>query len=240
MGPSRSLGTIVRATILAGLLAGGVLGLFQTIVTSPVIDQAIAFEVTASGLDIDPVPLAPRQQRKPVLVIGALLYGLFVGTMLGGFYYLSQETLPARRVFARAALLALAAYWLVGLFPFLKYPDNPPGVGHSMAIELRQALYLGFMLLSVAGGLVAANVARYIEQPGLVVFGYLVFAAAAYLLMPPNPDPIDIPMSIVTTYRALSLAGLTIFWTVLGLSFGILAELLEPDHPAHDFRPRPA
>jgi hypothetical protein len=231
MSPSRSLGTVVRAMILAGLLAGGVLGIFHTILTAPVVDQAIAFEVTASGLDSQPMPLAPRQQQKISLALGALLYGLFVGVMFGSFYYLSQDALPAGRVFARAALLALMAYWVVGLFPFLKYPDNPPGVGHSLTIEFRQALHGGFVLLSLAGGLVTANAARYVEHRRLVALGYAVFALAAYLLMPANPDPIDIPMSIVSTYRALSLAGLTIFWTVLGLSF---------DHPSHGFQPRAA
>ena len=223
--------------VLAGLLAGGVLGLFHAILTTPVIDQAIAFEVTASGLDIDPAPLVPRQQHKLSLLVSALLYGLFVGTIFGGVYYLSQEALPARRVLARVALLALVAYWLVGLFPFLKYPSNPPGVGHSIMAEYHQALYLGFMLLSVAGGLVTANAARYVEQSKLVALGYAIFAVAVYVLMPPNQDPIEIPMTIVTTYRALSLAGLTIFWMVLGLSFGLLAELLEPEPPPHGFQP---
>ena len=44
-------------------------------------------------------------------------------------------------------------------------------------------------------------------------------------------------MSIVTTFRALSLVGLTIFWALLGLSFGLLTELLQPDHPRPGFQP---
>ena len=55
--------------------------------------------------------------------------------------------------------------------------------------------------------------------------------------MPANQDPIEVPMTIVTAFRALSLVGLTIFWALLGLSFGLLTELLQPDHPGRAFEP---
>jgi predicted cobalt transporter CbtA len=237
---ARSLGTILRAMLLSGLLAGGGLALFHGILTEPIIDQAIAFEATSTGMDIDPLPLVSRQQQKVGLVVGSLLYGIFVATIFGGVFYLSQETLPKRRVFTNVLLLAAAGYWLIALFPFLKYPANPPGVGHSATIEYRQALYVGFMMLSLAGGLLAANAARYIGHPGVVAVGYVAFAIGIYLLMPRNPDPIEVPMTIVTAFRVLSLVGLTMFWAVLGLSFGLLAEVLQPDHPRPDFQPRAA
>ncbi len=96
------------------------------------------------------------------------------------------------------------------------------------------------MLLSIAGGLVAANAAHFMEPRQLVVAGYLASAALLYLLMPANPDPVEIPMTIVTTFRIFSLAGLTIFWLILGLSFGLLVEILEPDRPTHGLQPRAA
>ena len=237
---ARSLGTVLRAMLLSGLLAGGGLALFHGILTEPIVDQAIAFEATSTGMDIDALPLVSRQQQKVGLVVGSILYGVFIATIFGGVFYLSQETLPRRRVFTNAVMLAAAGYWLVALFPFLKYPANPPGVGLASTIEYRQALYLGFMLLSVAGGLLAANAARYIGHPRVVVVGYAAFAVAIYALMPASSDPIEVPMTIVTAFRLLSLVGLTMFWAVLGLSFGLLLELLQPDHPRPGFQPRAA
>lgn len=233
----RTLGTVLRAMVLSGLLAGGGLALFHSILTEPVIDQAIAFEAVSTGMDIDPLPLVSRQQQKVGLVIGSIFYGIFLATIFGSVFYLSQESLPPRRAFAKAALLAAGAYWLIGLLPFLKYPDNLPGVGQTSTIEYRQALALGFMLLSVAGGLLATNAARYLGHPRLVAAGYVAFAVGMYVLMPANPDPIEVPMTIVTAFRALSLVGLTIFWLLLGLSFGLLTELLQPDHPRPGFQP---
>lgn len=233
----RTLGTVLRAMILSGLLAGGVLALFHSILTEPVLDQAIAFEAVSTGMDIDPVPLVSRQQQKVDLIIGSIINGLGLAAIFGGVFYLSQESLPPRRAFAKVALLAAGAYWLIALFPFLKYPANPPGVGPTSTIEYRQALWLGFTLLSVAGGLLATNAARYLGHPRLVAAGYVAFAIGMYVLMPPNRDPIEVPMTIVTTFRVLWLAGLTIFWLLLGLSFGFLVELLQPEHRRPGFQP---
>jgi predicted cobalt transporter CbtA len=231
IGRPRSVSTVLQAMLLAGLLAGAGLAAFQAIATEQIVDHALAFEVTASGLDVDPAPLVWRQRQKLELMAFALLYGLAVGVIFGGAYYLSQDGLPTPRHFTNALFLALAAYWAVGLFPFLKYPSNPPGVGLPSTIEYRQALYLSFTLLSLAGGLVAANVARYVDERRPVAIGYALYAALLYILMPGNPDPIHIPMWIVTSFRLLSLAGLTLFWLTLGLAFGLLLERLEPDRP---------
>ncbi len=225
--------------VVAGLLAGAVLALFHTVLTEPVIDQAIALE-EASETHGEAAPVVTRPMQKAGLVVGSLLYGLFVGVIFGGVFYLIQTALPPRRVFHKAVVLAVVAYWLIGLFPFLKYPANPPGVGQPETIEYRQALFLGFLLLSMVGGLVAANAARYIEQRWLIAAGYAAFAVGLYLAMPPNPDPIEMPISLVATFRAFSAAGLTLFWLVLGLSFGLLVERLEPDHRARGFQPRAA
>lgn len=37
------------------------------------------------------------------------------------------------------------------------------------------------------------------------------YAAAIYLVMPSNPDPIPLPMDLVWSFRAFSLAGLVLF-----------------------------
>jgi hypothetical protein len=40
--------------------------------------------------------------------------------------------------------------------------------------------------------------------------------------MPPNPDPVQLSEAIVRPFRALSLAGLVIFWGVLGTALAVL------------------
>jgi hypothetical protein len=50
-----------------------------------------------------------------------------------------------------------------------------------------------------------------------------VYAVALYLAMPANPDPVRMPADLVWTFRAISLAGLVVFWLALGTSFQWLA-----------------
>ena len=40
--------------------------------------------------------------------------------------------------------------------------------------------------------------------------------------MPPNPDPVQLSEAIVRPFRALSLAGLVIFWAALGAALAVL------------------
>jgi Probable cobalt transporter subunit (CbtA) len=51
---------------------------------------------------------------------------------------------------------------------------------------------------------------------------YGVWALGLYALMPPNPDPVHLSEAIVRPFRALSLAGLVIFWAALGLGLALL------------------
>jgi predicted cobalt transporter CbtA len=236
----RSLGTILKAVILAGLLAGLTLAIFHSLLTEPIIDRAIAIEEARETHQDEAPPLVTRRMQKGGLVAGWVLYGLFVSLIFGGVLYLVQSALPTRRVRTRAVLLALAAFWLVGLLPFLKYPANPPGVGQPETIEYRQALYLAFLLLSMLGGVATAVAARRGVPRFVAAAGYTVFVLALYLLMPPNPDPIEIPFELVLRFRALSLAGLSLFWLVLGLASGLLAEHLQPAGDSRDLQPRPA
>lgn len=227
MHASHSLGTVLKAVVVAGLLAGTALGLFHTLVTEPIIDQAIALEEARTAHHEDEAPVVSRSTQKAGLVVGSVLYGLFVGLIYGSVYYLAQNTLPGRGVVGRAVLLALAAYWVVALLPFLKYPANPPGVGQAETITYRQTLYVAFLMLSIGSGLLAALAARRLPR-WAVGTGYALAVLALFLLLPANPDPVEMPEALVTAFRARSLLGLTLFWLTLGLSFGWLCAWLQP------------
>src|SRR5438034_8830319 len=123
----------------AGLLAGAILAFVNTLLIEPLVGQAVALE-EASATQGEATPVITRPIHKLVLVAGSLLHGLFVGVIFGGVFYLVQTGLPPRRAFNKALLLGLSAYWLVGLLPFLKYPDTPPGIGLPETNEYRQAI----------------------------------------------------------------------------------------------------
>jgi len=133
----------------------------------------------------------------------------------------------------RAAFVAGLVGWSVALFPFLKYPANPPGVGDAATIGTRQALYVSVVALSVVGLALALAFRRLgasITTPSwaarlsgpLALVLYIAYILAVYVLMPANPDPVALPAGLVWAFRGLSLAGLALFWAVVAIAFACL------------------
>jgi predicted cobalt transporter CbtA len=217
-------GAVLKAAVIAGLVAGLTVAAFHLFATEPVIDHAIALEAQlreAKGAHEE--PLVSRAAQRGGLVLGFLLYGLTWSLLFGAMYHLARRRLPALGSLKQGLLLAVIGYWSVGLFPFLKYPANPPGVGDPDTIAYRQVLYLSMLALSVGGTTLALTLARP-DQGGwpLVPAFMAIFGLAVYLLMPTNPDVSAIPAEVVADFRERSLVGLTLFWAVLGLTFGVL------------------
>ena len=113
----------------------------------------------------DPVILVVDVDRQKIgLVVGLLIYGLTWGLLVGIGLYLTHGWVPSRWTLGRRGLLVAGlAGWSVALFPFLKYPANPPGVGEPETIGYRQTLYLGFIVLAVIGVMLAASLRRQLR-----------------------------------------------------------------------------
>lgn len=228
----RSLLSVLKAAVLAGLVAGLVAAGFHSLLTEPVIDRAIKIEEQSSRAQGAPVeePVVSRRTQRVGLVFGFLLYGAAWGLLSGILSHLVRSRLPALSDAKRGVTLAVLAGWSVAIFPFLKYPANPPGVGDPATIGYRQGLYLGFIGLSVIGAILAFWLQRSLG-PGrrsawpLALALYVVYLAVVYLAMPRNPDQVGMPSQVVWNFRALSLAGLVLFWGVLGAAFGWLARV---------------
>jgi predicted cobalt transporter CbtA len=235
------LGTILKAALIAGLAAGLTAALFHSIATEPVIDRAIELEEQRHAGEVaQEEPIVSREVQKGGLVVGFLVYGVTWALLMAVVFHLAQRWLPGGGSFRQRLLFALAAYWAVGLLPFLKYPANPPGVGDPETIGYRQALYLAFLGLSVLGTALAIALGRRLGQARAagrggwwmapLILG--VFSALLFVVMPANPDAIELPADLVASFRALSLVGLTLFWGVLGFLFANLLKTPATPRPA--------
>jgi predicted cobalt transporter CbtA len=232
------LGAVMRAALLAGLAAGLAAAVFHFVLTEPIIERAITLETLrhqAEGTLEE--PMVSRGAQQVGLFVGFLLFGLTWSLLLGAAYHITQRWLPAWSMLKRGLLLAALGYWTMALFPALKYPANPPGVGDPDTIGYRQALYLALLALSVVGT-VLAGVAAYRHPRGwrLGLAVLAVFDAVVFVAMPANPDVVSMPADIVTPFRVLSVLGLTVFWAVMGLAFGLL--LASRDAARARFRPQ--
>ena len=246
----KSFGSIVKAAVIAGLIAAVLVAVFHFLVTEPVIDRAIEIEKQSAdaGENESYIPIVTRDVQRAGLFLGFLVYGLIWAVLFSVTYQFVHRRLPVTRAPGGDFFLALLAGWSVALLPLLKYPANPPGVGDPGTIEYRQVLYLSFIGLSVANTVLAFVLHRYLSSAQsssgsyrkwlAVLAAYASVAALLYFAMPPNPDPVTMPGDLVSTFRILSAVGLAVFWAAFAAIFARLmgkksprASRLVPAHP---------
>ena len=223
MVETRSLGEILKAAVLAGLLAGLAAAGFHWIFTEPLIDRAVAMEEHAheSSGAFHTEPVVGRPVQKLGLFIGFLFYGGAWGILFGLLAYAIRPWFAdmGRQGFFLSVLLG----WAVAIFPLLKYPANPPGVGAAETIGYRQELFLVFIALSLIGTFAALGVERSFRRSSrarvVVLVIYLIYLVVIFLAMPFNPEEVRLPAGLVRKFRILSLLGQLLFWTTMGGAF---------------------
>ena len=222
---SRSLGSIILGAVIVGLIAGLLVAVFHFVLTEPIIEHSIEIEKSlhqvqeATGETL----LVDRDTQRAGLFLGFVMYGLTWGLLFSVLYHLAQNPLRDMSTSRRSSILALLTGWSVALFPFLKFPANPPGVGDPETIQYRQTLYLAFVALSVVITCLAFVIQRYLSRPNatgrsawskwpIVLGTYALPAILLFAAFPPNPDVVLMPASLVWAFRVLSFAGLALFW----------------------------
>ena len=154
--PAGGEGVVARTLLIRGMLAGLAAGLlafvFAWIVGEPAVSSAISFETQRAAAEgaAPYVPIVSRDVQSTLgLLTAVVVYGVALGgifsLVFAGIYGRLRRTTPTRT----AIELAAAAFVVVYLVPFLKYPANPPAVGQPDTIQLRTTLYLVMMAVSV-------------------------------------------------------------------------------------------
>ncbi len=229
------VGDTFRAAIVAGLVAGVIVSLFHLLFTERLIDLAIAYEeALGQGSPHETmVESVPRDIQKGVgLVSGFLAYGLFLSFIYAVAFMLSQRLLPTSGAKSKAIVLAVMAYWHLALFPFLKYPANPPAVGDPDTIAQRQGLFMAAMAVAFVGTVLAYSLNSFLQRnfrmtsrttAALTLGFYAAYSIIAFFLLPSDEPTLSIPFELVLNFRMLSILGLTMFWAILGITFSLLA-----------------
>lgn len=220
---TKSLAVVLKAAVLAGLLGGFAAAGFHWTFTEPLIDRAVEMEQHSHGSPADsPVePLVSRPVQKLGLFVGFLLYGGAWGLLFGLLVHAIRPWFAEIGYGKQGVFLAVLLGWAVAIFPLLKYPANPPGVGELESIGYRQLLFLGLIALSLIGTIVALAFERRLRRTGRlaragVMITYAVGFAMLFLAFPPNPDPVRLPLELVGEFRFLSLLGQLVLWTAMG------------------------
>src|SRR6201995_766375 len=172
---------IIGRGALAGVIAGVLGFVFARIFAEPIINQAISYE---SGRD-HWLDLLNKAAGRPVAADGPEIFSrtiqstIGVGTgiiafsaAMGALIAVAYLVMHGRfSVRPRNLVWLIAGFGFLGVYllPFVKYPANPPAVGHMFTIGTRSELYLSL----VACSLVLLGIAVYAARKLTPRFGVL-------------------------------------------------------------------
>ncbi len=230
---------MTRNLLVCGLIAGICAGLFAfgvgRVIGEPAVDRAIAFEERSAPPSDEPAeaPIVTRTVQSTIgLLTAAIAFGLAIGGLFAlafGFVYgRAGQADPART----AAWLAAAAFVVVFLVPFLKYPANPPAVGNPNTIDHRTGLYWAMLAVSLGGAVGALRFRHYLgsrmsgRSASLSAIGsYIVVVLFAGLTLPGVHEvPGDFPAVTLWAFRQATVGIQLTMWATIGIVFGSLAQ----------------
>lgn len=221
--------TLVGITLCSGVIAGIILAFLNLGIVEPTIDKAIALEVqkqVSSGENVNMSELIDyRYWQKAGAFAGGAIYGAGLAALFGVIFVFARNKLPGKNNKQKAIFLAGIMWFVLFLMVALKYPANPPAVGDPETIYYRETLYIGYIMIS---GLAALGMAviwiktRINSKKIIIPLMYAAIMVTAYVVMPPNPDKIEISMDLIQTFRVLTAITIGVFWGILGIIFGSL------------------
>jgi predicted cobalt transporter CbtA len=230
----------IAITLLAGAIAGTILGAINQVAVEPYIDYAVELEMqntNQSSQIINPAEFTSYRlwQRGGEMLAGTIL-GLSIGSLFGIVFAYTHNSVPGSNNKKKALIVAGIMWFVLFLIPALKYPANPPAVGDPETIYYRQSLYVAFLVISGFSALGLAFLYRKMGALNIKKFiipvAYAAIISGAYLAMPANPDPINAPMDLIMGFRITSAITISMFWGLLGVIFGTFWDKLNPGETA--------
>src|ERR671929_1981653 len=230
--------TFITITLFSGAIAGAILGLINQGMVEPFIDKAIGIETQRqvnAGKIIDFAQQSQyRTWQKEGEIVAAIIMGVSLASLFGVVFAYTQSSLPGSDNEKKAVILAGLMFVVLFLVPALKYPANPPAVGNPATIYYRESLFIGFIAVSGFSTLGLALLYRKLgkNQSKMrrisIPLIYVAIIVGAYVIFPPNPDKITIPMDLIVSFRIASIFTIGVFWGLVGIIFGAFWDKFKP------------
>ena len=195
---------LIARGLLSGALAGLVAYVFARIFAEPQIQKAIDYESArdaaqaaldkAAGLhpEVEHAEVFTRTVQADVgLGVGLILFGAAMGLLVAVVYALCLGRTGGLRPRPLALLVAGAGFVALYLVPFVKYPANPPSIGHAETIRERTSLYLVMIAAGVVFLVGAVLLGRWLAArlgnwtATLIAAGAFVVAVGVVMLLLP-------------------------------------------------------
>lgn len=221
--------------LAAGVCAGSLAAGFAELAGEPAVNQAIAFEhaqAAAAGAPPEAAVVSRGVQRSIGLLAGSVVYGL----ALGGLFALAFAAVygrVGRASPARTALwLAAAAFLVVFVVPFAKYPASPPAATNPDTIGQRTALYGVMIAVSLFAAVTAVRLRGRLSKRRsaatatlLAAASYVLVVVAAGLALPGADEvPATFPAVTLWRFREAAVGTQLVMWSTIGLVFAAGAQ----------------
>jgi Probable cobalt transporter subunit (CbtA) len=185
---------VIGRGALAGLIAGVLGFVFARIWAEPVIDKAIDYESgrddildamnTAAGRHMGPMgpEIFSRTMQSTVgVATGIIAFSVAMGALVAVAYLVLHGRFAVR---PRTLAWLICGFGFLGVYllPFVKYPANPPAIGHPFTIFTRGQLYLTMVAASLILLGLAVFVARRLS-PRFGSFRAVLVAALGFFVL---------------------------------------------------------
>jgi hypothetical protein len=185
---------LIGGGVLAGVVGGLLAFVFARIFAEPQIQAAIDYESARDraqeALDRAACLPAPAEEAELFtrtvqanlgLGLGVVLFGAAMGALFAVAYIYCVGRTGRIRPRNLAPLVAGAAFLGTYFVPFLKYPANPPAIGHADTSTTRGTLYLVMVVASVAFLALATWLGQRL-QPRFGTWNAALLAGAAFVV----------------------------------------------------------
>lgn len=227
MNESWQKGRVFALSILAGLIAGGILvGINASLVQPYTLTLAeIELENLLAEGEFDELEYDTQLQSIYFLQLyGSIVMGLAGGALVGCVFLIGKMTLGP----VKAGLLIVAIAWFVlYVIPTVKYPPSvevmfDPEMAYSYQTRLAgYTTVSGFSALGIAYGFRKVKKKQKVYAAAAL---YLAVVAAAFFSFPDfqSEDDQFLPHSILSAWRSSIGLSITAFWFSLGVICGFL------------------
>lgn len=189
-------GKLILRGLFAGLIGGVLAFAFARIFAEPQIQAAIDYEGgrdaaqetldSAAGLHAGMEmadPFSRTVQAWPGIGTGLILMALAMGGLFAVVFMLLYGRIGEVRARVLSVLIAVGAFLAIFFIPFLKYPANPPAVGHHETIGQRTLLYGTMVVASLILGVAAVAFGRWLHrQRGCSLWNATLIAGGGFVV----------------------------------------------------------